>query len=354
MNESRSLSAVVCASAEESRRDRASLSHLNYDRVACFESGREALEYLLYTPTDIILTSFALQDMSGTSLIKMLKGDKRTANIPVVMVTRRNTKETVLRAISAGCAGYVLRPYSESVLQRHLNQARAASRFDEIEREQLVHARELVLQGDFDAAIDEFAEIAASPEDAQHYFDLGTKYLLEQKYGKSIIAFNKAIKINELFAAAYKGLADAYKGKGDNGKYQEYLKRAADIFAFQDRLQETKELFAEILASDALAVNPYNNLGVQLRRKGDLAGAIHAYARALELTPKDENIHYNISKAYHFSGQTGAALTAITSALELNPSFGKARELYSLIAKIEWHVPAGGKEGPVSDTLTDI
>ena len=354
MNESKSLSAVVCAAAEERRRDRASLTHLNYSRVVCFESGREALEYLLVNPADIILTAFELRDMSGATLIKMLRGDKRTSNIPVIMVTHRNTKETVLRAISAGCAGYVLRPYSESVLQRHLNQARAAGRFDEIERDQLIHARELVLQGDFDAAIDEFAEIAAAPEDAQHYFDLGTKYLLEQRYGKSIIAFNKAIKINQLFAEAYKGLADAYKGKGDIEKYQEYLKRAADIFAFQDRLQETKELFAEILASDALAVNPYNNLGVQLRRKGDLAGAIHAYARALELTPEDENIHYNISKAYHLSGQTGTALTAITKALELNPSFEKAREIYSLIAKREWHVPAEAKPRPVSDTLTDI
>ncbi|MBF0480718.1 MAG: tetratricopeptide repeat protein [Desulfovibrionaceae bacterium] len=354
MNETKSLSAVVCANAEESRRDRASLTRLNYARVVCFEAGREAFESLLQTPADVILTAFELRDMSGATLIKMLKGDSRTAHIPVIMVTHRNTKETVLRAISAGCAGYVLRPYSESVLQRHLNQARSAGRFDEIEREQLGHARELVLQGDFDAAIDEFSELAAAPEDAQHYFDLGTRYLLEQKYGKSIIAFNKAIKINELFAEAYRGLADAYKGKGDTEKYQQYLKRAADIYAFQDRLQETKELFAEILATDAYAVNPYNNLGVQLRHKGDLAGAIRAYARALELTPKDENIHYNVAKAYHLSGQTGAALTAITSALELNPSFEKAREIYSLIAKREWHVPAEPGGGRISESLTDV
>jgi tetratricopeptide (TPR) repeat protein len=354
MTESKTLTALVCAGVEENRRDRTTLLRLGYGRVVCFETGREAIEYLALSSADIILTEFKLADMSGATLIKALKSDSRTGSIPVIMVTSHNTKETVLRAISSGCAGYVIRPYSESVLQRHLSQARAADRFDEIEREQLGRGRQFVLQGDFDAAIEEFEEVTAEAEDAQHYFDLGTKYLLEQKYGKAIIAFNKAIKINELFAEAYKGLADAYKGKGDTAKYQEYLKRAADIYAFQDRLQEAKEIFAEILVSDAYAVNPYNNLGVQLRRKGDLTGAIHAYTRALELTPKDENIHYNIAKAYHLSGQTQTALAAITRALELNPSFEKARELYRLITDKHWHVPAETTEQKLSDTLTDV
>jgi tetratricopeptide (TPR) repeat protein len=353
MNETKSLAVVVCPSAEEGRRDRMNLMRLGYARVVCLDTGREALDYLLHAEADLVLTEYELPDVSGTALIKSLKGDRKTAKIPVIMVTRRNTKETVLRAISSGCAGYVLRPYSEKVLERHLNQAKSAARFDEIEREQLSHARELVLQGDFDAAIGEYNEIVSTPDDAQHYFDLGAKYLVEQKYGKSIIAFNKAITLNELFAEAYKGLADAYKGKGDTAKYQEYLKRAADIFAFQDRLQEAKELFAEILASDAYAVNPYNSLGVQLRLKGDVAGAIHAYNRALELTPDDENIYYNLAKASHLAGQTQNARETITRALELNPSFAKARDLYRLISGKHWHVPAVAETRPASEMLTD-
>jgi tetratricopeptide (TPR) repeat protein len=100
----------------------------------------------------------------------------------------------------------------------------------------------------------------------------------------------------------------------------------------QDKLQELKEVFGEILTDDPDAINPYNNLGVKLRRSGDYLGALHAYNQALVLTPTDENLHYNIAKAHIYAGDTQKALGHLREAVVIRGDF---REASALIKKLE-------------------
>ena len=93
-------------------------------------------------------------------------------------------------------------------------------------------------------------------------------------------------------------------------------------------------MFVEILKTDPDAVNPYNSLGVQLRRKGDIFGALHAYGQALALTPDDEHLHFNISKANLFAGNKDKAVEHLLRSLEINPALAHAREL---LTKIRTH-----------------
>ncbi len=325
--------------------DKKTLQKLNIQLDAYFARGKDAQGELENSRAQILLVDSELEDMDGVTFIRDLRRRPHGRLMPVVMVTLENRREMVLDAISAGCSGYVLRPYALNTLERHLLLASESARLDDIESEQLEGARNLVSMGQFDEAIEEFQELVEEKNEAQHYFDAGTRYLLQQKFGKAIIAFNKAIKLNELYAEAFKGLADAHKGKGNDGEYQKYLKQAADIYALQDRLQEAKELFVEILKADPDAVNPYNALGVELRRKGDFAGAIHAYRQALEISPHDENLFYNISKAYLHAGDPGQAQEFISQALTRNPGFMEARRLYAQLAEKEWPVAAGAGRG---------
>jgi tetratricopeptide (TPR) repeat protein len=165
---------------------------------------------------------------------------------------------------------------------------------------------------------------------------MGCDFLIQEKYGKAIVAFNKAIKTNRLFAEAYQGLAEAYKAKGDTKAYKENLQKAADTFARHDRLQEAKYLFIEILKYDTAAPNPYNTLGVKLRRKGDYPGAIHNYLRAIELSPKDENIFYNLSKAYYFMEEKDRAGKMLVKALAINDKFPEALAFYKKVFGRQW------------------
>lgn len=182
-------------------------------------------------------------------------------------------------------------------------------------------------QGRFDEAIEEFAEIVEEENEAVILFNKGMDYLHRQKYGKAILSFNKAVAINSMYAEAYKGLALAHKGKGDETAYRTYLDKSAEILAMQDRLDDLKELFVDILKADPGAVNPYNTMGINLRRKGDYVGALHAYNQALELTPQDENLRYNIAKACIFAKDYEGAMEHLRNALSLRPAFEEARAL---------------------------
>jgi CheY-like chemotaxis protein len=54
-------------------------------------NGREALDTLKRVQPDIIITDMQMPKMSGSELITAVKGDSRTANIPIVIVASKQS-----------------------------------------------------------------------------------------------------------------------------------------------------------------------------------------------------------------------------------------------------------------------
>jgi len=327
---------IVSNSEDHIKKDKFSLNKFRPETIMTFSTGAEALRALSKGGADIVVCDSTLEDMTGCTFIRILKQKTEYRNTPVIMISVENDRNSVMDAIVAGCTAYILRPYSPETFHRHMLMSRQLERFSEIEEEQLRDANEMVGQGNLDEAIEEFEEILTLQDEAQKYYDMGCDYLLKQKYGKAIIAFNKAVKINHLFAEAYQGLAEAYKGKRDAEMAGHYLQKAAEVHAQFDRLEEAKSLFVEILKYDTHAPNPYNSLGVKLRRNGDYPGAVHAYKRAIELSPEDENIYFNLAKAYFFMDEEEKAKKELTSSLEINGDFAEALKFYRELFGREW------------------
>ena len=343
--------AVVSGSEENLRRDRQCLKQLKAAMIQQFSSGSEAIDFLGANNVDLLVIDSHLEDMDGFKFVKLLRLNMNLKDTPVVMVTGDGQKDRVLEAIAAGVDGYVLRPYSVETFQRHMLRALKMDRLAEIEHAQLHEGKRLLAAGNYEEAIEAFEELLSEENQAQKYYDMGCKYLVKLKYGQAIIAFKKAVKINDLYAEAYKGLAEAYKGRGDLDNYKTYAQKAAEVFAQFNRMEEVKDLFIEILKYDPDSPNPFNTLGVNLRRAGDLPGALHAYRRALELTPEDENIHFNMSKAYFFMGDEAKAKARVTAALAINSDFAEARRLYLKIFGTPYPVPASAGPAKISAGL---
>ena len=318
--------------------DRLTLVGLGATAISVYSSWKKAMEDFKENIIDVALVDDELHDLNGNQCLKNLKR-KASRTLPVIMVTTDQRKESVLNAISGGCGGYVLRPYSMETLKRHLYAGYMSATPDEIEQELLSASWDLVSNGSFDEAISGFEEIVeelaeAEKNPAEEYFEKGLNYLSQEKYGKAIIAFNKAIALNEMYAEAYKGMADAYKGKGDMDSYQDYLTRAADVYAIQDNLDSVKELFIEILQNEPEALNPFNRLGVKLRKEGDYNGAIKAYHQACTFTPNDPNLYYNMARAYTYAKDYESALNYTELSLRLDSSLEPAKALHKQIIKI--------------------
>lgn len=348
--------AILTNNVHHAARDKQCCLKLNVKSVQVFDDLDDALEPVRRQDISLVLIDAAVKAMDGRACLRAIRKAARNAVLPAVMVTRESDLESVLGAIAAGCNGYVIRPYSMETFERHLLLAWDTVRSDDIDTQQLETANALVGQGRFDEAIEEFTELVEEENEALTYFNKGMDYLRRHKFGKAILAFNKALALNSLYAEAYTGMAHAYKGKGDEANYRACLDKSAAILAMQDRLDELKILFAEILAANPEAVNPYNTMGIDLRRKGDYIGALHAYMQALHLTPQDENLHYNIAKANLFAKDYAAAMNHLEQAVALRPGFVEAKQLLERLRAKQYDAlalpgEAAVHEAPATDRL---
>ncbi|QGY40991.1 DUF3808 domain-containing protein [Pseudodesulfovibrio cashew] len=327
---------IVSGVDVHAKRDQANINMFGAKHVHVFSEGASAVDHLCDNRIDLVLCDSDLGDMSGIKFAQIVRKNMSGRPLPIIMITLENRKDYVLDSIAAGCIGYILRPYSMDTFEKYLILANQLDSYPEIEEMELQEAKDMVERGDFDEAIEAFEELISYQDEAQKYYDMGCQFMFQGKYGKAIVAFKKAVKINDLFAEAYKGLADAYKGKGNMEEFKKFLRKAAEVHAQFDRLEEAKSLFIEILKYDSETPNPFNTLGVNLRKQGDYPGAIHAYSQALELTPNDENIYFNMAKAHFFMGRLEEASKEVTMSLRMNPAFLEANKLFQRIHGKQW------------------
>jgi len=98
------------------------LLKFNY-HVISVRTAEEALVIIELTTPLIIITELILQQMSGVDLLKHVKQDPRTRNVPVLIYTavKAEAQRDLCRA--AGCAGYLVRTSDHNLLYEAVQQA---------------------------------------------------------------------------------------------------------------------------------------------------------------------------------------------------------------------------------------
>ena len=83
----------------------------NYEILYATE-GKTALKMLKSRSDEIslVLLDLKLPDIDGIEVIKKLKADKRTKNIPVVVVSAHAMESDIKNSKEAGCADYITKP----------------------------------------------------------------------------------------------------------------------------------------------------------------------------------------------------------------------------------------------------
>lgn len=85
-------------------------------RILKAVDAETALELLSTTLPDLILLDIALPGMDGLTLTRRLKADPRTAAVPVVAVTAFAMVGDEMKALEAGCDGYIAKPIDTRAL----------------------------------------------------------------------------------------------------------------------------------------------------------------------------------------------------------------------------------------------
>ena len=84
-------------------------------RVVHATSGAECLELLARGPVDLVLLDVVMPGLDGYEVCRRIRGDERTAYLPVVMVTASDAQQRVV-ALETGADDFVRKPFDRSEL----------------------------------------------------------------------------------------------------------------------------------------------------------------------------------------------------------------------------------------------
>ena len=83
-------------------------------------SGDEALEQIRNEHVDLILLDVNMPGMSGLEACREIRG---TSDMPIIMLTVRNTERDKVQALDAGADDYVVKPFGSEELMARIRAA---------------------------------------------------------------------------------------------------------------------------------------------------------------------------------------------------------------------------------------
>ncbi len=91
-------------------------------KVSLAISGLQAISLLATTHVDLILLDYEMPITSGPQVLEMLRNDPSTKDIPVIFLTGKSDKESVMKVVSLKPEGYLLKSIKREELLADLQQ----------------------------------------------------------------------------------------------------------------------------------------------------------------------------------------------------------------------------------------
>jgi len=96
------------------------LKQIGFEDISEAEDGNAALRVIKNEKVGLVVTDWNMPNMSGLDLLREIRQDPQTSDLPVLMVTAEGLKENVMEAVKAGVSNYVVKPFTAEVLQEKI------------------------------------------------------------------------------------------------------------------------------------------------------------------------------------------------------------------------------------------
>ncbi len=173
------------------------------------------------------------------------------------------------------------------------------------ERNDFTYGVAMFQHGYLEQAEESFQEVvAAKPDDAEAYYNLGTLSLRRNNFEQARQYLNQTLKLKPNYPEAWNnlGMMDAQQGRASDA-----------IHDFQQSLQLRPDYAIALL-----------NLGNVYRRQGTMDKARECLTKALALQPDDPEVNYSLGMFYAQQGQMDRAADYLRRAIELRPDYAEA------------------------------
>lgn len=95
------------------------LQHAGFAPVRA-ESAERAYEIVRSALPDLMLLDWSLPGMSGIEFARRLRAERRTQNVPIIMLTARTSEQDKLVGLDSGIDDYVTKPFSPRELNARI------------------------------------------------------------------------------------------------------------------------------------------------------------------------------------------------------------------------------------------
>lgn len=97
--------------------------------VSMIESFNDTINSIMNTECDLVLLDINLPNVNGEYILKEIRKD---SNIPVIIVTSRNTEIDELLSINYGADDFITKPYNKEILLARINRILNRKENDEL------------------------------------------------------------------------------------------------------------------------------------------------------------------------------------------------------------------------------
>ncbi len=89
--------------------------------IECFATGEEMLGAISHKKCDLAIIDIMLDGLDGYEILKTLKSDSKTSDIPVIMVSAKSTEIDKVKGLDLGADDYLAKPFGVLELVARIN-----------------------------------------------------------------------------------------------------------------------------------------------------------------------------------------------------------------------------------------
>lgn len=189
--------------------------------------------------------------------------------------------------------------------------------------------------GELEALLQQALQIQPDYPDA--HYNLAIALHQQGRRQEAISAYRRTLELRPSYGEAWTNLGRAQR---ELGQLDEALHAWGKALQAKPELSEARAQLLQALRQKISGSGPWtaepgatasqrqaeawNELGIELRRNGNLAGAIAAYQEALSLEPEQATTQFNLGNALRDLGDREGAINAFRSAIAIQPEHFRA------------------------------
>src|SRR5215207_10988460 len=111
-------------------------------RTVSTNGGQNALDLMARETFDLVLLDIMMPSVSGLDVVKAMRKDPRTAELPVILISARMDENDIVEGLTIGANDYITKPFRLAELRARVRTQLTIKRLQDERRETISELRE--------------------------------------------------------------------------------------------------------------------------------------------------------------------------------------------------------------------